>query len=36
RGGGGVLRVFELQPVGGRRMTAEDFLRGHNVTRVSG
>ncbi len=35
-GGGGVLRVLELQPAGGRRMTAEDFLRGHNVTRIAG
>lgn len=32
--GRGVLRVLELQPAGGRRMSAEDFLRGHPVTRV--
>ena len=34
-GGGGVLRVIELQPAGGRSMTAEDFLRGHQVVRIT-
>jgi methionyl-tRNA formyltransferase len=28
-GGGGVVRVVELQPAGKRRMTATEFLRGH-------
>ena len=28
-GGGGVVEVLELQPVGKRRMPAADFLRGH-------
>lgn len=33
-GGGGVLRVLELQPPGGRRLAAADFLRGHRVAGV--
>lgn len=34
-GGGGVLRVLELQPPGGRRLTADEFLRGHPVAGVA-
>jgi methionyl-tRNA formyltransferase len=33
-GGGGVVRILELQPPGGRRITAADFLRGHRVSGV--
>jgi methionyl-tRNA formyltransferase len=33
-GGGGLLRITELQPAGGRRLAAADFLRGHPVTRA--
>ena len=32
--GEGALRVTELQPEGGRRMSAEQFLAGHRVTRL--
>ncbi len=28
--GGGLLRILELQPAGGRRMAAADFARGHD------
>lgn len=31
-GGGTVLRITELQPDGGRRMKAADYLRGHPIT----
>lgn len=31
-GGGGLLGVLELQPAGGRRMKAEQFLRGHQIS----
>lgn len=31
--GGGLLRLLELQPAGGRRLAAADFLRGYAVTR---
>ena len=30
-GGGTVLRILELQPAGGRKMTAADYLRGHPI-----
>jgi methionyl-tRNA formyltransferase len=30
-GGGGILKVLELQPPGGRRLAAAEFLRGHAV-----
>jgi methionyl-tRNA formyltransferase len=33
-GGGGAVDLIEVQPAGGRRMTAADFLRGHKVLRV--
>ena len=29
--GGGVLQLLELQPAGGKRMSADEFLRGHRV-----
>lgn len=32
--GEGALRLTEVQPEGGRRMTAEQFLSGHRVTRL--
>jgi methionyl-tRNA formyltransferase len=32
--GGGVLQILELQPASGKRMTAEEFLRGHRVLRA--
>lgn len=32
--GEGALRVTEVQPEGGRRMSAEQFLAGHRVTRL--
>ena len=31
-GGGGVLKILELQPAGRMRMSAEEFLRGHRVS----
>ncbi len=34
-GGGGAVDLIEVQPAGGRRMTAADFLRGHTVLRVA-
>lgn len=34
-GGGGAVELLEVQPAGGRRMTAADFLRGHQVVRVA-
>jgi methionyl-tRNA formyltransferase len=34
-GGGGSVELLEVQPAGGRRMTGEDFLRGHPVVRVA-
>ncbi len=34
-GGGGLLRVLELQAAGGRKLDASVFLRGHPVTRAS-
>ncbi len=33
-GGGGVLQLLEVQPSGGKRMTAQDFARGHKVVRA--
>lgn len=33
-GGGGLLRVLELQAAGGKKLGAADFLRGHPVVRV--
>lgn len=33
-GGGGVVRILELQPPGGRRLGADDFLRGYSVSGV--
>lgn len=33
-GGGGLLRIMELQPAGGRKMAAAEFLRGYPVTRA--
>lgn len=33
-GGGGVVELLEVQPPGGRRMTAADFARGHKVLRA--
>lgn len=30
-GGGGLLRIMELQPAGGRKMPAAEFLRGYRV-----
>jgi methionyl-tRNA formyltransferase len=35
-GGGGLLRILELQPAGGKRLAAADFLRGYPVTAVTG
>jgi methionyl-tRNA formyltransferase len=32
---GAALQIEELQPAGGRRMSAQEFLRGHRVTRAS-
>jgi methionyl-tRNA formyltransferase len=32
--GGGGLQILELQPAGGKRMSAEEFLRGHRVLRA--
>lgn len=29
--GGGVVQVLEVQPAGGKRMSAEEFLRGHRI-----
>ena len=29
--GDGALRIMELQMVGGRRMAAKDYLRGHQI-----
>lgn len=34
-GAGGAVDLIEVQPAGGRRMTAADFLRGHTVLRVA-
>lgn len=34
-GGGGLLRIAALQPAGGRRMGADEFLRGYRVERVA-
>ncbi len=31
--GDGVLQIFELQPEAGKRMTADEFLRGHSFTK---
>jgi methionyl-tRNA formyltransferase len=33
-GGGGVLRILELQPAGGKKLTAAEFSRGYNVVRA--
>jgi len=33
-GGGGLLRIVELQPAGGRKMAAAEFLRGYAVARA--
>lgn len=33
-GGGGVLKILEIQPSGGKRMSWDDFLRGHRVVRA--
>ena len=33
-GGGGVLRLLEVQPAGGKKITAAEFARGYAVTRV--
>ncbi|MBU3664525.1 MAG: methionyl-tRNA formyltransferase [Chthoniobacterales bacterium] len=33
-GGGGVLELLEVQPAGGKRMTSDDFVRGHRVVRA--
>lgn len=35
-GDGRVLRILELQPQGGRRMSAADYLRGHPITHTQG
>lgn len=34
-GGGGLLRVLEIQAAGGRKLDAADFLRGHPVVRAA-
>jgi methionyl-tRNA formyltransferase len=33
-GGGGVVRVLELQPAGGKKLTAAEFARGYHAARV--
>lgn len=33
-GAGGLVEVIEVQAAGGRRMSADEFLRGHRVTQV--
>jgi methionyl-tRNA formyltransferase len=33
-GGGGVLRILELQPAGGKKLVAADFARGYSLVRA--
>jgi methionyl-tRNA formyltransferase len=33
-GGGGLLRILELQPAGGKKLVAADFARGYSLVRV--
>lgn len=35
-GGGGVIALLEVQPAGGRRMAASEFVRGRKIARVAG
>jgi methionyl-tRNA formyltransferase len=33
-GGGGLVRILEVQPAGGKKLTAAEFARGHHAVRV--
>jgi methionyl-tRNA formyltransferase len=33
-GGGGLVRILEVQPAGGKKLTAEEFVRGYRAVRI--